>query len=78
MNSLNILNYSIAIGFLVLVGFISYAAFSLSKSLNELTSIFEKIDDIAKDANELKDIIKKGISILIGMFVKKGGDKNGK
>lgn len=69
---------------MILVGFLSYAAFSLSKTLKELTSILVKVDDIAKDAEELKNYIKNGIIYLKSMFVnkntiiKKGGDKNGK
>ncbi len=78
MNSYDLLNYSLAIGFLVLVGFVSYSAFNLSNTLKELTSILEKVDAIAKDAEELKDFIKKGIIYLKDMFVKKGGVKDGK
>lgn len=78
MSSLNFLYYSLGIGFLILVGFLSYAAFSLSRSLKELTSILIKIDDIAKDAEELKNYIKQGILYLKNLFIKKGGDKNDK
>lgn len=75
MFSLNFLYYSLAIGFLILVGFISYAAFSLSQTLNKLTSILIKVDDIAKDADDLKNTIKGGILGLISMFMNKGGEK---
>ena len=78
MISLNFLYYSLGIGFLILVGFLSYVAFSLSKSLKELTSILIKVDDVAKDAEELKNYIKQGILYLKNVLVKKGGDKNGK
>ena len=78
MTSLNILYYSLAIGFLVLVGFVSYVAFTLSKTLKELSSILIKVDDVAKDAEEIKNFIKNGIVYLKDMFVKKGGDKDGK
>jgi hypothetical protein len=78
MTSLNFLYYSLGIGFLILVGFLSYAAFSLSRSLKELTSILVKINDIAKDAEELKNYIKQGILYLKDLFTKKGGDKNDK
>lgn len=77
MSSQDFFFYSLGIGFLVLVGFISYSALSLSKTLKNLTSILEKIDDIAKDANELKNYIKQGILYLMNIFSKKGGDKNG-
>lgn len=73
----------------MLVGFLSYAAFSLSKSLNKLTSVLEKVDDVVKDADDLKNFIKQGILYLMNIFVKKrpsarkasgleGGDKDGK
>ena len=83
MVSLNFLYYSLGIGFLILVGFLSYAAFSLSRSLKNLTSILAKVDDVAKDAEELKNYIKQGILYLKNLFVnkkmiiKKGGDKDG-
>lgn len=76
MISLNFLYYSLGIGFLILVGFLSYAAFSLSKTLKKLTSILVKVDDVATDADELKNFIKSGILYVKDMFVKKGGDKN--
>jgi hypothetical protein len=76
MISQNFLYYSLAIGFLILVGFLSYAAFNLSKTLKETTSILTKVDDVAKDVDELKNGIKSGILTLINMFIKKGGDKN--
>lgn len=76
MISQNFLYCSLAIGFLILVGFLSYAAFNLSKTLKEATSILTKVDDVAKDVDELKNGIKSGILTLISMFIKKGGDKN--
>lgn len=78
MVSLNFLYYSLGIGFLVLVGFLSYSAFNLSKTLKELDSILVKVDDMAKDAEELKNFIKSGIFYLKELLVKKGGDTDGK
>lgn len=77
MDSQDFLFYSLGSGFLVLVGFISYAALNLSKTLQELTSILTKVDSITKDVESLKDVIKNGIFYLTSMFSKKGGDKNG-
>lgn len=77
MNSLNFLYYSLGIGFIVLVGFVSYAFYNLSKTLKESTSILKKIDDIAKDVNDLKDLIKNGILYLLSVFNKKEVKKNG-
>lgn len=78
MMSQNFLYYSLGVGFLILVGFLSWAAFSLSKTLKKLTSILEKADDLAKDADDLKNYAKSGILYLVNMFVKKAGDKHGK
>jgi len=75
MMSLNFLYYSLGIGFLVLVGFVSYAAFNLSRTLKKLTSVLIKVDDVAKDADDLKNLIKSGVLGLVSMFVKKGGEK---
>ena len=61
-----------------MVGFLSYSAFSLSVTLKKLTSILVKVDDIAKDADDLKNTIKLGILNLLSVFIKKGGDKNDK
>jgi hypothetical protein len=36
------------------------------------------VDDVAKDAEELKNFIKNGIFYLKETFVKKGGDTDGK
>lgn len=77
MVAADFLYYSIGIGFLVLVGFVSYTVFTLSVTLKELTSILVKVNDIAKDANELKNIIKSGIVYLKSLVFRKAGDKNG-
>lgn len=78
MVSLNVLYYSLAIGFLILVGFLSYAAFNLSQTFRKSTSILKKVDDIAEDAEELKNFLKQGTIYLKDIFFKKGGDKHGK
>ena len=78
MTSYDFFNYSLGIGFLILAGFLSYAAFNLSQTLKNLSSVIEKVDDVAKDAEDLKNSIKSGILTLMSMFIKKGGDKNGK
>jgi hypothetical protein len=78
MTPQSFLYFSLGIGFLILVGFLSYAAFSLSKTLKRLTSILVRIDSVAADAEELKNFLKTGILYLKNMFVKKGGDKDDK
>ena len=76
MESINFLHYSIGAGFLILVGFISYAFYNFSNSLKEVTSILTKVDDITKDVESLKDVIKNGILYLVSMFSKKVVRKN--
>lgn len=68
-----------------MVGFVSYAAYSLAQTLKKLTSIFDKVDDITKTIDEIKNSIKYGIQSLMSIFLKKtnkllkkGGDKGGK
>jgi hypothetical protein len=68
MVSGDFLNYSIGLGFLVLVGFASYAFYNLSQTLKESTSILKKVDDITRDVESLKDIIKNGILYLVSIF----------
>jgi len=71
MSSFDFLSYSVGLGFLVLVGFVSYSAFSLSQTLKRLTSILEKIDDITKDIDDVKNLIKGGVMALTSVFLNK-------
>lgn len=57
MDYLNFLYASLGIGFLVLVGFVSYAFYNLSR-------ILTKVDDITKDVNDFKERGQKVISDL--------------
>ncbi|WKZ25680.1 MAG: DUF948 domain-containing protein [bacterium] len=77
MISQDFLYYSLGVGFLILVGFFSYAAHNLSKSLKEVTAILSKIDSITKDVESLKDIVKSGIMYLVNMFGKKAFGPSG-
>ncbi len=73
ITSQDFLFYSLGVGFLILVGFSSYSFYNLSKLLKETTSILTKVDDITKDVESLKDVIKNGILYLVGMFTNKKG-----
>ncbi|KKR81561.1 MAG: hypothetical protein UU26_C0001G0002 [Candidatus Daviesbacteria bacterium GW2011_GWC1_40_9] len=70
MASQDFLNYSLGTGFLILVGFASYSFYNLSQTFKESTSILTKIDDITKDVESLKDVIKKG-RVLIRPYQQK-------
>lgn len=71
MTSQDFLYYSLGSGFLILVGFASYAFYNLSLTLKESTSILTKVDDITKDVESLKNVIKNGILYLTSIFQKK-------
>lgn len=78
MTSADFMNYSLGIGFLILVGFASYAFYNLSQTLKESTSILTKVDEITKDVNDVKNLIKHGISYLVSMFSAKEVKGHGK
>lgn len=76
MVSQDFLFYSLGLGFLVLVGFLSYAAYSLAQSLKTLTLVLKNAEDISNDIGELKNGIKFGLLNLLHIFFKKkGGEK---
>lgn len=78
MISINVLYYSLAIGFLILVGFVSLAFYNLSQTLKWSTSILTKVDNITKDVEDLKNIIKHTIQYLMSIFSKKEVKENSK
>ena len=78
MVSNDFLNYSVGLGFLILVGFASHSFYNLSRAIKESTSILTKVDDITKDVNDLKNLIKHGISYLMSVFTQKEVKGNGK
>lgn len=78
MASQDFLFYSLGLGFLILVGFLSYAAYSLAQSLKTLTLILKNAEDISNDINKLEKGIKFRLLNLLHIFSKKGGEKNGK
>lgn len=75
MTSQEFLFYSLAIGFLILAGFISLAAYRLAKALESLKVLIDNLEDTTKDLNIIKNKIKlgalTGISTLLGMLLKK-------
>jgi gas vesicle protein len=76
MTSQDFLFYSVGLGFLILVGFLSYTSFCLAKSLKTLTLILQDAEDISNDIDKLEHGIKSGLLNLLGIFSKKeGGEK---
>lgn len=75
MVSQDFLFYSLAFGFLILVGLLSYAAYSLAQSLKTLTRILKNAENISDDIGKLEKGIKFRLLNLLHIFIKKGGEK---
>lgn len=75
MNSQDFLFYSVGIGFLILVGFVSLAAYRLAQSFKKITLILQNAEnlseDISNDLEKLKSGVKLGILNLLQIFLKK-------
>lgn len=82
MTSQDFFFYSVGLSFLILVGFVSYVAYRLAESFKTLTQILQNVDgisaDISNDIDKLVDGIKSGFLNLLRIFLRKGGEKNGK
>lgn len=77
MQSLDFLYYSLGIGFLVLVGFLSYVLYFAAADLKEVKRILENIEQVT-DIDFIGNRIKLSIMNYVGRFFDKGGDKRGK
>lgn len=66
MDSLDVLYYSLAVGVLVLVGFISYMLYHVVLVLKDTRVILRDIEDTTADIKRLKDTTKQGLTALFG------------
>jgi hypothetical protein len=75
VTSQEFLYYSLAIGFIILVGFISFTMYHLAKALESLKVLIDNIEDTAKDINIIKNRIKlgalTGLVTFLRMFLKR-------
>lgn len=71
MTSLDTLYYSLALGFLVLVGFVCFTLYQLSQTIKSFKGVVEDVEDITDDVRSVKNSVKLGILSLIGAFLKK-------
>ncbi|MDO8452797.1 MAG: hypothetical protein Q7S79_03540 [bacterium] len=86
MNLQDFLYLSLAVGFLILVGFISFAAFRLGKTLESIKRVVDNAEDITHDVKAVKDQIKSGLittimtalNLTTAVLKRKGGGKIGK
>ncbi len=69
MTSQDILNYALAAGFLVSVGFFSYVMYELSQTLKTANKVLADVKDTTRDITDLKDNVKLGaFGILSSVF----------
>lgn len=79
MRSVDVFYYSLSVGFLILVIFISYASFNIAQTLKKIKMVIEKVDDVAMDVQFVKNKFQVGLlGILLEIlkrFAGRGGDK---
>lgn len=66
MTPQDFLNYSLGIGFLVLVGSISWVCYHVVQTLKEIQQILEDTEDVTHDITLLKNTLKMGATRLFG------------
>jgi hypothetical protein len=75
MSSLDTLYYALAIGFLVFVGFTSFALYRLGLALETLNRVLREVEDITRDIEAAKNFLKVGLLGIINRFL--GGPRRG-
>lgn len=66
MTPSDIFYYTFSIGFIILVGFMAYAFYQASITLQSLESLIKKIDDIVVDVQSTKNIMKYTVAHSAG------------
>lgn len=61
MESVDILNISLAVGFISIAGFLSYALFHLASALKETKRVLADVKDTTADITLLKENMKLGV-----------------
>ncbi len=76
LTTLDVLYISLSLGFLVLVGFVSFTSLKLARTLDSLKLLIDDIDDAANDVKNLKNQLKAGAlsatSLILGLLSRKG------
>ncbi len=75
MSSLDTLYYALAFGFLVFVGFTSFALFRLGMALETLNRVLKDIEDVTRDIDSAKNFLKVGLWGVINRLL--GGPRRG-
>lgn len=75
MESQDILNYTVSIGFIIIVALVGYVSYHLVKTLRVLRFVLRDTASITSDVRQLKDKVKIGaltqIVTLLGLFFRK-------
>lgn len=71
MSSIDFQHYALGIGFLILVGFLSYLLYHTTQTIKTLKQILDETEDITADVSKLKNSIKYGLFSLLNSFIKK-------
>lgn len=81
MSSLDILYYSLAVGFLAFIAFFCFALYQLGLTLAALRRIIEGVQEVVTEILVFKNSLKRGwwslIARLLGSNQSKGGGGNG-
>lgn len=75
MGTQDFLFFALGGGFLILVGFLSFAAYRLAQFLKTLTLIFQDAKNITNNIAMLKNWIKLGLLNLLSLFLNKVSKK---
>lgn len=65
--------YSLGLGFLILVGFLAYAIFCISRSFNTLNLVLKNALDVSDDISDFEKGLKFKLRSLLQIFFKKRG-----
>lgn len=71
MLSIDVLWYSLSLGFLVLVGFFSFALYQLGKVFTSVGKITRDVEDIVHDIEITKERLKLGVIDSVLAILKK-------
>jgi hypothetical protein len=66
MTSQDLLNISLSLGFLILVGFLCWGVINLVDTLKSVKRLVDNTEDITKDVRMVKNQLKSGVLTGIG------------
>lgn len=69
MESVDILNISLAVGFISIAGFLSYALFQLAATLKETKRVLADVKDTTADFTMLKENMKLGVFSILSTLL---------